>query len=127
VTLKPIDCLLVACDGCGESLTDADMDTVIHFDDATQAAQHLGGWVDGRLYEGDGWAVLPDGSHYCWDCKTLPHAHVPGYPIDTLCARCGEVIDDRAPELPPADVPGQIALSADRPTGPDTPGGHTRG
>lgn len=114
MTLKPINCFVIVCDGCGETETDDDMDGTPHFDSPDQVTKYLGGWVDGKLYEGwgSGTVALPDGTHLCWSCKTKPHPFVAGEPIPDLCARCGELPDvhDGPVELPAPFVPGQADL-----------------
>jgi hypothetical protein len=69
MSLKPIQCSILVCDGCGDG--DDNGDFVPHY--AAGATADMSPLQDGGWYA----SGKPEGPDYCEDCrKTVPHDHI---------------------------------------------------
>lgn len=93
MSLKPVTCNLLVCDGCGTNAQGYEDAYTIHFDGEEEARSWLA--ENEKDYEyGEAW-LERDGKHYCETClRNLPHSFVEGSLGRLHCYACDAPKDD---------------------------------
>jgi hypothetical protein len=99
VSLKPVSCNLLICDGCGAKAEGYEETFTIHFGSEKEAADWLTENEKDYVYA-EAW-LRRDDKDYCESClRNLPHTFVqPGY--EGRCYACDK------PESDPVHLPNQ--------------------